>query len=195
MTETREINGKIYEVTDGKIISPNGIVINGYAGIHDAPRPILDAAREKGLDLTDRVYYGGYFVPTELAELAEIQKIEVRKQTKTDMESAVPGYHELSAAIDAEIGYRRAFDRMMEDEYNDGVNPPAKPKTDVDALREQYPVAAAYIRAESWNSASHDVKAAAGHKAMAAIRDGQDYQTVIATMETEWSEWCTEHVD
>ena len=56
-----------------------------------------------------------------------------------------PGIYMLVDAINAEADYHHNFDRMMDDEDNDGVNPPTHPKISVAKARKQYPIAAAYL--------------------------------------------------
>lgn len=56
----------------------------------------------------------------------------------------------------------------------------------LDAARTQYPLAAAYAKAESYSMASHDQKATAGCRAMDAIELGSDPLATIAKMDTDW---------
>ena len=51
---------------------------------------------------------------------------------------------------------------MLERENNDGANPPARPKSNIQELNIKYPCAAAYLQAESWSRASNDVKGTTG---------------------------------
>lgn len=133
--------------------------------------------------------------PEILARFAEKKAAEdARRKAREDKINAIEGLTELKAAIDAEIAYGRAFDRMMEDEYNDGVNPPSKPKVSSADLRKQYPRAAAYIKAENWEYANHYAKSSAGRRAKERIINGDDYSTVLADMEAEWSAHCEEHI-
>lgn len=106
----------------------------------------------------------------------------------------IPGLQELRYAINEENAYTEAFKKMMETEYNDGVNPPRKPEADVSALKSQYPQAAAYLQAEAWSYASNYVKSGAGKRAMDRISHGEDYKTVIAEMKAEWSKHVDEHI-
>ena len=90
--------------------------------------------------------------------------------------------------------YGEAFARMMDDEMNDGANPPQKPVDDIAALKAQYPAAAAYLKAEAYEYASHYAKSAAGRKAKQAIADGANYGEALAQMEAEWQAHCEEHI-
>jgi len=106
-------------------------------------------------------------VDAAIAADEEAERIEAER-----MEENVSGLAELQAAIDAEQQYRADFNRMMEDENNDGVNPPSHPSTSSAELAKQFPRAAAYIRAESYSFASHWAKAKAGEEAMEIIASG-----------------------
>lgn len=128
-----------------------------------------------------------YFAAERAAE-------DARRKAREDKINAIEGLAEIRNAIEAEDAYRRAFDHMMEDEYNDGACPPSKPEVNSAELKKQYPRAAAYIKTENWEYASHYVKSGAGSKAKERIINGEDYIAVLADMETEWSAHCTEHI-
>lgn len=102
--------------------------------------------------------------------------------------NSIEGLQEIRDAYHAEDRYRAAFERMMDDESNDGACPPTRPTADIPALLEKYPRAAAYLEAERYSMAAHYVKAAAGRKAIDAIIDGEDYQAAIAAMEKKWAD-------
>lgn len=115
------------------------------------------------------------------------------QQQRDDLAAAVPGLDTLKAAIADHNRYHREFTAMMEDGGNDGARPPKKATADLDALRREYPRAAAYLKAEAWQDASHYAKSGAGRRAKARIVAGDDIDQVLADMEREWSEHCTEH--
>ena len=71
---------------------------------------------------------------------------------------------------------------------------PSKPVVDAKAIAEQYPAAVAYLKAESYEYASHYAKAGAGRRAKQAIADGADYTEALVQMEAEWSAHCAEHI-
>lgn len=104
--------------------------------------------------------------------LAGIEAEEVR------LEKLFPGLRLLRAAHQGEAAYLAAFDRMMANEQNDGVNPPARPAVNTDDLSAQYPRAALYIKAESFTGAANDRKAAAGEKAKALLEVGGSEEEV-----------------
>jgi hypothetical protein len=123
----------------------------------------------------------------------EEQKQAAYKARELKIKS-IEGLTELQNAINAELSYSKAFNRMMEDEYNDGVNPPSKPKNSSTELKQKYPRAAAYIKAENWSFTNHYAKSSAGNRAKERIINGEDYNTVITEMEKEWSNHCNEHI-
>jgi len=137
---------------------------------------------ESEMDLLKRIK------PEVLAYFAEEKaRKQARREARQAKINAIEGLQELRNALDDEARYARAFDRMMENECNDGVNPPKRPTVKSADLKEKYPRAAAYIKAENWSFSNNYAKSAAGEKAMKRIVDAEDYETVLADMETAWS--------
>ena len=122
-------------------------------------------------------------------ERAAAETARKEYQAKID---GIEGLKALRAALGAAEGYQRAFTRMMEDEHNDGINPPTKPVTNPADLKDRYPRAAAYLKAEAWECAAHFAKSGAGRRAKERIINGEDCATVLAEMETEWEAHCKE---
>lgn len=56
-----------------------------------------------------------------------------------------PGIDELLSARNASETYHESFQRMMEDEMNDGINPPDQPALSAAEAAKKYPIAAAYL--------------------------------------------------
>lgn len=108
--------------------------------------------------------------------------------------AAIEGLKEIKTAIYDRQRYRREFNAMMDDEFNDGARAPKLPTADVDALLAKYPRAAAYIKAENYSYAAHDVKSMSGAKALEKIINGEDYAAALADMEAEWSAYVNEHM-
>ncbi len=152
------------------------------------PKFAADMVREAGRNPAD-YFWGGYAMTREAkpafdAALAEYRAnyIAAREARENSLALAVPGLASLRAARADEARYRAEFERMMEDEYNDGVNPPAKPAVSSSDLAAQYPRAALYLKAESYSCASNHHKAAAGSKAMQLLAEGgsdDDARTVM----------------
>ena len=131
-----------------------------------------------------------------IAELTAVKTAEIkaREDAAARLAANVPGLQALRDALSRREMYHEAFERMMDDEFNDGARPPKKPADDIDALNAQYPAAVAYLKAESWECASHYAKSSAGSKAKQAIADGADYNEALAQMEAEWQAHCDEHI-
>ena len=81
----------------------------------------------------------------------------IRKSAEDSFESAFvaryPGIYTLVTAINDEHNYHESFNRMMDDESNDGVRPPVAPKMTIEQARQQYPIAAAYLTILSYADA------------------------------------------
>jgi len=116
-------------------------------------------------------------VDAAMAAEAEAERAEAERMAKN-----VPGLDELQAAIDAEGQYRREFNRMMDDENNDGVNPPKYPSASSAELAKQFPRAAVYVRAEGYSMANHWAKAKAGEEAREIIASGGSIFDAEATL-------------
>lgn len=57
----------------------------------------------------------------------------------------------------------------------------------LDAAQAEFPLAAAYAKAESYSMAANDEKASAGRRAMDAIESGADPLVAVEKMNDEWS--------
>lgn len=182
------VENAVVKIKDHKITG------NVITELKDAPADVLEHCKEKGVDFKTRVYFGGAIIPREVAEEVLIQESVIMAEKKKKLDLNVPGLEILRKAINDAGRYYDEFNEMMDDEFNDGVNPPAKPTSDINALKLQYHRAAAYITAESWENASNYAKSAAGAKAKRAIEDGVDAETAIKSMESEWSKYCNEHM-
>lgn len=120
----------------------------------------------------------------------EKQCSDIRAQAEEQekrLEETVPGVKILREAYRERASYHEAFNRAMEDEYNDGVNMPKHPNADIEALEAQYPRAVVYIRADGYCSASHDAKASAGAKAKALLEEGGSIEEAEKILDT-WTE-------
>lgn len=120
----------------------------------------------------------------------EARAAAAERQAKID---AIEGLKEIDDLRDAWAEYHRKFDEMMDDEYNDGVNPPTPPKQKPEDLMDQYPRAAAYIKARSYAGAANFRKHAAGKKSVDRIINGEDYNKAISDMESEWTAHVRSH--
>jgi len=98
--------------------------------------------------------------------------IERAKIEEDRLEALFPGVTLLKVAHLSEAAYLEAFSKMMDEENNDGVNPPKAPKMNIDDLSAKYPRAVLYLRAESYASASNIDKWSAGQQAVEILKNG-----------------------
>ena len=105
---------------------------------------------------------------------------------------AIDGLEEIRAALADVEAWHSEFESSFSDVGGLGVR--QKPQYDFDALYAKYPRAAAYLKAESFEYASHYAKSAAGKKAKDRIINGEDHSKVIAEMESEWKSYCDNHL-
>lgn len=144
------------------------------------------------------------------AALQEIKAILLEEKAERDAEEAAK--REEAARIGREREARRAaihgvkliekareeWDKWHDDtvraiDSGDGIRP-AEPKVNIEALKEQYPRAAALLKAESYSRSTNYAKSSAGSKARERIIDGEDYEKAIADMEQEWTDYCHKHM-
>ena len=107
-------------------------------------------------------------------------KAEAEKQ---ELDKKIPGLSILQDAYADEAYYHAAFNRMMNNEYNDGARPPKAPRHNIAELEQQYPAAALYIKADGYEGASHYLKSAAGKKAKALLLEGGSIEDAAAILD------------
>jgi len=123
-----------------------------------------------------------------IAELKNRKEAEkrARKEKAEKLAQNVPGLEILRNARYEWEEYHYKYNRYIE---NDTLGrTPVKPATSLEQLNIQYPVAVAYLKAESYENASNYAKSAAGKKAKERIANGEDYITALTDMEAEWNE-------
>lgn len=125
-----------------------------------------------------------------LTEKAEEEKkaAEIR-QRKID---SIPGLNEIRAAMEDLAEWEQEWESSFDDVGGLGVR--KRPNYDFMAMYEKYPVAHAYLTAESYAFASNYAKAEAGHRALEAIINGADPEETVKAMEAEWDAYCTNHI-
>ncbi len=111
-------------------------------------------------------------------------KAERERQAKID---AIPGLAELRAAKADLKEWEEEFEASFEgDEATGGLGVRPRPQADIEAMEAQYPIAAAYLKAEAEANKSHFRFAAIGQKALdAIINNPENYAPIITTMEDE----------
>lgn len=151
-----------------------------FLGSHliDVPKTYLPAFKKAGKNPKDYLVYNGQPVKKE-AKQAILDAFDAyAKQLATNRNNENKRINEIFAGLDllraareSAEQYHEAFNRMMEDENNDGVNPPSIPKSDPDALAKQYPAAALYLKAEGYTHASNYMKSGAGRDALEVLNE------------------------
>lgn len=143
---------------------------------------------------------GRIILPAEIA--SDIDALSTAQKTATESAdtlyksqlASIDGLTELQSALAEQERYAAQFEQMMEDEQNDGIRPPRPAAGNFDELRARYPRAAAYVFADSWAGAEHDVKASAGSKAKKQILEGNDHSQAIHEMRQTWATHCDQHI-
>ena len=142
--------------------------------------------------------------PDDLAFMKE-NKPAIIDYIKSKKEAEEKAYQERKAKIDAIEGLKEIRDAIadlsrwheeFEESFNDvgglGVRP--KPDYDIDGMKKKYPREAAYLKAESYEYASHYHKSSLGKDAKEKIINGEDCAEAISEMEQKWKEYCDEHI-
>lgn len=125
-------------------------------------------------------------IVTELKARKDAE-IKSREDAAARLAANVPG---LETLRDARGKWNIYYEAQRSAIERGAVRMPKKPAEDISALAEQYPAAAAYLKAEAYECASNYAKAAAGSKAKQAIAEGADYSEALARMEEEWQAHC-----
>lgn len=168
-------------VTDGKNAGKMGVY--GWKKTMKRPDPaVLDEI--KTILLAEKAESDA----EEAEKRAEAVRIGKEREARR---AAIPGVKLIEKA-------REEWDKWHDDtvraiDNGDGIRP-AEPKVNIEALKEQYPRAAALLKAESYSRSTNYAKASAGSKARERIIDGEDYAKAIADMEQEWTDYCHKHM-
>jgi len=131
--------------------------------------------------------------PEIIAELKARKDAEIktREEAAARLATNVPG---LEILADARAKWDMYYEAQRAAIERGAVKMPQRPVEDVKALAEQYPVAAAYLKAQAYEDATNYAKSEAGRKAKQAIADGANYSEALAQMEAEWQAHCDKHV-
>lgn len=118
--------------------------------------------------------------PELLNYFAEVKAEAASRAAKI---AAIEGIKEIEAIQSEWETYFYKRDRAFESECG---RFPTAPKTEISSVKAKYPRAAAYLLAQSYSFASNYEKAHAGRNALERIINGEDHDTVIAEMKSEW---------
>ncbi len=175
---------------DGSIWTPSGPVLDGQAGTDAATVAAAIKARDWAA-IPAAAYAKLGTMPSGLRVLtAEQYDSEAAAAHRAAM---TPGEAEYAATVAPLMAKADRAEARKDHDYAAYVYAMQAASAAYAAWAAQYPRDAALRQAEDWTLAAHDVKAAAGRKAAAAIRAGQDYQQALAAMEAEWSAYCDAH--
>ena len=181
-------NGKITYTfaTDCAIPQLRGLTVTGGTFCR------LDGAWQKEPDAVRfRERIEGRAIVARIADKPELEAaLMAHKQAESEIAAnlAAIGWPAYQAVQRAAENARESYDRASE--YGYPAKEAAAMRITDEALvaaRVQYPLAAAYARAEGYSEAANDQKASAGRRAMEAIERGADALAAIQIMEAEWS--------
>lgn len=168
--------------------------------IDPVPRPFIPGLRKLGLDPRDFVYVSGANTPVRRGAKPMLERAyeewKIKWQEESEREEArkyenFPGLRELEDAREDEERHTWEFDRMMDDENNDGARPPKPVKVPYQDLADRYPRAALYLRAESYSLAAHSQKVFAGQRAMKVLEENGSMDDAQAEMD-KWDKSTSE---
>jgi hypothetical protein len=115
-----------------------------------------------------------------------------RREAAEKLAVNVPGLDILRKVRSEWETYNNKFEKFID---NDAMgNMPVKPEVEYKEAAIQYPAASAYLKAEGYKYSGHYEKTAIGKKAMERIVNGENYEVVIAEMESEWSNAAMAHI-
>ena len=177
--ETIVVSG--YSIRGGSVTSPSGRSqsVDSYRELTATERR-QQASAISAAGINDPVVAGRMILPRAVADSA----INQRQRERVSLSRNVPGLPELRAARNYDQSQQESFSRSV---YGGSGRLTGNPNSNTYAsLAKRYPRAAAYLRAESWSTASNDVKASAGRNAMNAIASGKSYKAAIREMEERW---------
>lgn len=110
---------------------------------------------------------------------SEESKIAERRQSFRDQ---IPGLKEIEAARTEQAAFDEAYKLAMK-----GIGKyPVEPKSDLDEMEAQYPMAVALLYAEMYRDSANSEKAALGQKAVDNILDGADWAQEVEGMKERW---------
>lgn len=112
-------------------------------------------------------------------------EIDAERESKID---AIEGLKEIGEAREGLVSWQLELKRSLNSTEKTEVRP--KPEYDFEAMRQKYPRAVAYLKAQDYAGSSNPGKAAAGDKALERIINGDDYREALKDMEAEWEIAC-----
>lgn len=124
-----------------------------------------------------------------------MEESEAKHKAAEDRKAKIAAIEGLDEIIEARRDLENWHYEFQKSFYDvGGLGVRKKPEYDFDAMYARYPIAAAYLKAESFANASNYVKANIGNDARERIINGDNPEAVIAEMEKEWHEYCEAHI-
>lgn len=139
------------------------------------------------------------FKENKAAILDYLKKEDERKereyQERVAKINAIPGLKEIKEAMEDVERWHYEFERSFDGEYAvGGYGVRKKPEYDFKKMHEDYPVADAYLKAESMSKKSNYELRSIGEKALERIINGENYETVLADMAAEEKTFTVKHI-
>lgn len=111
--------------------------------------------------------------------------------------AAIPGLKEIVDAIDDLTQWHEEFSRSFDERHGagcGGLGVRAKPQYDLEAMRAQYPRAAAYLKMHNWSRKEFIEQAIIGKKALEKIINNDNWEQAVADAEKELDDYITAHI-
>lgn len=123
----------------------------------------------------------------------EIRALEERK----DKIASIPGLKEIEDALEDLTQWNEQFNRSFDERYGPGcggLGVRSKPQYDLDAMRAQYPRAAAYLKMRDWSRKEFIEQSIIGKKALEKIINDDNWEQAVADAEKELDDYITAHI-
>ena len=188
------INGR--KITVGRGVRTTTETFTGQEELCPVPEMIASGLRRQGANPTNFVWPKGHSIvvrkdaaPALQTQIDRIKEERFGEQARERqrLSAAIPGLEELQTAYDEQERYASNFQKMMEDENNDGTNLPSIP-ADTSKIEAVYHVAAAYLECKrltessSWTSGRGNVY----REAMEKIEAGENHDDVLEWANETW---------
>ena len=123
-------------------------------------------------------------------------EMRAREERKAKI-AAIPGLKEIEDATEDLTQWHEEFSRSFDERYGagcGGLGVRAKPQYDLDAMRAQYPRAAAYLKMRDWSRKEFFEQAIIGKKALEKIINDDHWEQAVADAEKELDDYITAHI-
>lgn len=163
-------------------------VPTGWVGIYNTTRLEKDNAKDEILSHKDEI--------KALLFKRYDDEQRAREERKAKI-AAIPGLKEIEDAIEDLTKWHEEFNRSFDERYGagcGGLGVRAKPQYDLDAMRVQYPRAAAYLEMQDWSQKEFIEQAIIGKKALEKIINDDNWEQAVADAKKELDDYITAHI-